>query len=116
MLFRSNLIVRLAQKAGVAGVHIVLATQTPSKEIITSPIKSNIPAKAAFALSSANEAMNILDVSGAEKLTGKGDMLFKSSGSPLPVRIQAAFISEEKVAEIVDYLASNLTPPALMKF
>ena len=111
-----NLIVRLAQKAGVAGVHIVLATQTPSKEIITSPIKSNIPAKAAFALSSANEAVNILDVSGAEKLTGKGDMLFKSSGSPLPVRIQAAFISEEKVAEIVDYLASNLTPPALMKF
>ncbi len=113
----ANLIVRLAQKAGAAGVHMMLATQTPSQEVITGPIKSNIPAKAVFTLSSANESVNVLDVSGAEKLTGKGDMLFKSSGLPLPVRIQAAFISEEKVSEIVDYLASNLTsPPAQTPF
>ena len=111
-----NVIIRLAQKGGVSGVHMMIATQTPSSGIITNPIKANIPAKAVFALSSAGESINILDVKGSEKLTGKGDMLFKSSGIPQPVRIQAPFISEEKVSEFVDYLASNLTPPDLIKF
>lgn len=111
-----NAIIRLAQKAGVSGVHMILATQTPSSEVITNLIKSNISAKAAFTLSSANESINILDLPGAEKLTGKGDMLFKSANMPLPVRIQTAFISEEKVSEFVEYLASNLTPPDFIKF
>ena len=111
-----NLIIRLAQKAGSSGIHMMLATQTPSGEVITNLIKSNVPAKAVFTLSSANESINILDVPGSEKLTGKGDMLFKSSSLPSPVRIQAPFISEEKVSEFVEYLASNLTPPDLIKF
>ncbi|MBQ6773425.1 MAG: hypothetical protein IJP48_05095 [Synergistaceae bacterium] len=111
-----NLIIRLAQKAGLAGVHMILAAKTPSSEIITNPIRANIPAKVALTLSSANESINILDSAGSEKLTGKGDMLFKSSSLPLPVRIQAPFISEEKVSEFVDYLAGNLNPPDLIKF
>lgn len=96
-------ICRLAQKARAAGMHIIIATQRPSVDVITGTIKSNIPSRIAFAVSEQINSRIILDQVGAEKLIGKGDMLYYPLGIPKPVRIQAAFVSTKEVERIVDY-------------
>ena len=100
-------ICRLAQKARAAGMHLVIATQRPSVDVITGIIKANVPSRIAFAVSSQVDSRTILDMAGAEKLLGKGDMLFYPSGSPKPTRIQGAFISDGEVEKIVDFVKSN---------
>ena len=100
-------ICRLAQKARAAGMHLVIATQRPSVDVITGLIKANIPSRIAFAVSSQVDSRTILDQVGAEKLLGKGDMLFFPTGAPKPVRIQGAFISDKEVEKIVDFVKSN---------
>ncbi len=92
---------RLAQMARAAGMHLVIATQRPSVDVITGIIKANIPSRISFAVSSSIDSRTILDMSGAEKLLGKGDMLFYPTGSPKPTRIQGAFISESEVENVV---------------
>lgn len=100
-------ICRLAQLARAAGIHLVIATQRPSVNVITGLIKANIPSRIAFAVSSQVDSRTILDGAGAEKLLGKGDMLFFPSGYPKPVRIQGAFISDKEVNTVVDYIKKN---------
>ncbi len=100
-------ICRLAQKARAAGMHLVIATQRPSVDVITGIIKANIPSRIAFSVSSQVDSRTILDMVGAEKLLGKGDMLFYPSGAPKPVRIQGAFVSDGEVEKIVDFLKAN---------
>jgi len=98
------LIQRLTQKARAAGIHLILATQRPSADVITGVIKSNIPSRIAFMVESALNSRIILDEGGAETLLGKGDMLFKQAGALTTVRIQGAFISDEEVEAVVDYV------------
>ena len=100
-------ICRLAQMARAAGLHLIIATQRPSVNVITGLIKANIPSRIAFAVSSAIDSRTIIDGSGAEKLLGKGDMLFFPSGYPKPVRIQGAFISDKEVSSVVEFLKKN---------
>ena len=100
-------ICRLAQKARAAGMHLVIATQRPSVDVITGLIKANIPSRIAFAVSSQVDSRTILDTIGAEKLLGKGDMLFFPTGYPKPVRVQGAFISDEEVEKVVDFVKQN---------
>ena len=100
-------ICRLAQKARAAGMHLVIATQRPSVDVITGLIKANIPSRIAFAVSSQIDSRTILDQVGAEQLLGKGDMLFFPTGAPKPVRVQGAFVSDKEVEKIVDFLKSN---------
>jgi len=95
-------ICRLAQMARAAGIHLIVATQRPSVDVITGVIKANIPSRVAFAVSSAIDSRTIIDMSGAEKLLGKGDMLYYPVGSSKPQRVQGAFISDEEVESIVD--------------
>ena len=102
-------ICRLAQKARAAGMHLVIATQRPSVDVITGLIKANIPSRIAFAVSSQVDSRTILDSVGAEKLLGKGDMLFFPSGAPKPVRVQGAFISDDEVEKVVDFVKQNGT-------
>ena len=102
-------ICRLAQKARAAGMHLVIATQRPSVDVITGLIKANVPSRIAFAVSSQVDSRTILDTVGAEKLLGKGDMLFFPSGAPKPSRVQGAFISDDEVEKIVDFVKSNGT-------
>ena len=102
-------ICRLAQKARAAGMHLVIATQRPSVDVITGLIKANIPSRIAFAVSSQVDSRTILDQVGAEKLLGKGDMLFFPSGAAKPTRVQGAFVSDEEVEKIVDFIKSNGT-------
>ncbi|MCI8362818.1 MAG: DNA translocase FtsK [Clostridia bacterium] len=103
-------ICRLAQKARAAGMHLVIATQRPSVDVITGLIKANIPSRIAFAVSSQVDSRTILDMVGAEKLLGKGDMLFYPAGAPKPVRIQGAFVSDSEVEKIVDFVKTEGEP------
>ncbi len=100
-------ICRLAQKARAAGMHLVIATQRPSVDVITGLIKANVPSRISFAVSSQIDSRTILDMAGAEKLLGKGDMLFYPAGASKPVRVQGAFISDEEVEKIVDFVKAN---------
>jgi S-DNA-T family DNA segregation ATPase FtsK/SpoIIIE len=100
-------ICRLAQMARAAGLHLIIATQRPSVNVITGLIKANIPSRIAFAVTSAIDSRTIIDGSGAEKLLGKGDMLFFPSGYPKPVRVQGAFISDKEVSSVVEFLKKN---------
>ena len=100
-------ICRLAQLARAAGLHLILATQRPSVNVITGLIKANMPSRIAFSVSSGVDSRTIIDMNGAEKLLGKGDMLFYPSGYPKPVRVQGAFVSDKEVQDVADYLISN---------
>ena len=100
-------ICRLAQKARAAGMHLVIATQRPSVDVITGLIKANVPSRIAFAVSSQVDSRTILDSTGAEKLLGKGDMLFYPVGASKPIRIQGAFVSDDEVEKIVDFIKMN---------
>lgn len=102
-------ICRLAQKARAAGMHLVIATQRPSVDVITGLIKANVPSRIAFAVSSQVDSRTILDSIGAEKLLGKGDMLYFPSGAPKPSRVQGAFVTDGEVEKIVDFIKSNGT-------
>lgn len=102
-------ICRLAQKARAAGMHLVIATQRPSVDVITGLIKANVPSRIAFAVSSQVDSRTILDSVGAEKLLGKGDMLYFPAGAPKPARVQGAFVSDEEVEKIVDFIKQNGT-------
>jgi S-DNA-T family DNA segregation ATPase FtsK/SpoIIIE len=101
-----ELIARLAQKARAAGIHLILATQRPSVDVITGLIKANIPTRIAFQVSSKIDSRTILDQMGAEALLGMGDMLYMPSGTGLPIRVHGAFVSDEEVHRVVSYLKS----------
>ena len=100
-------ICRLAQLARAAGLHLVVATQRPSVNVITGLIKANMPSRIAFSVTSGVDSRTIIDMNGAEKLLGKGDMLFYPSGYPKPVRVQGSFVSDKEVQDVVDYLIKN---------
>ena len=100
-------IMRITQMARAAGIHLIIATQRPSTDVITGVIKANIPSRIAFAVSSNIDSRTILDQSGAEKLLGKGDMLFSPMGDITPVRVQGAYVSDEDLQKIVDYTVSQ---------
>ena len=105
-----ELIARLAQKARAAGIHLILATQRPSVDVITGLIKANIPTRIAFQVSSKIDSRTILDQMGAEALLGMGDMLYMASGTGLPVRVHGAFVSDDEVHRVVSYLKSQGEP------
>lgn len=107
-------ICRLAQKARAAGMHLVIATQRPSVDVITGIIKANIPSRISFAVSSQVDSRTILDMAGAEKLLGKGDMLFYPAGATKPTRVQGAFISDKEVEKVVDFVKAMVRQPIMM--
>ena len=103
-------ICRIAQKARACGIHLVLATQRPSVDVITGLIKANIPTRIAFSVSSQIDSRTILDQQGAERLLGKGDMLYQGNGMSSPVRIQGTYVSDEEIENIIDFARSQGTP------
>src|SRR5450756_983841 len=105
-----ELIARLAQKARAAGIHLILATQRPSVDVITGLIKANIPTRMSFQVSSKVDSRTILDQMGAEALLGQGDMLYLPSGTGYPVRVHGAFVSDDEVHRVVSYLKSQGEP------
>ncbi|WP_218242611.1 DNA translocase FtsK [Comamonas fluminis] len=105
-----ELIARLAQKARAAGIHLILATQRPSVDVITGLIKANIPTRIAFQVSSKIDSRTVLDQMGAESLLGMGDMLYMASGTGLPVRVHGAFVSDDEVHRVVSYLKEQGEP------
>ena len=100
-------IMRITQMARAAGIHLIVATQRPSTDVITGVVKANIPSRISFAVSSSIDSRTILDMSGAEKLLGKGDMLFLPQGENVPVRVQGTFISDDEIKAVVDYTISQ---------
>ena len=102
-------ICRIAQKARAAGMHLIVATQRPSVDVITGLIKANIPSRIAFAVSSQVDSRTILDGAGAEKLLGQGDMLFMPVGAPKPVRIQGTFVRDEEISRVLDFIKQSAT-------
>nr|WP_092067783.1 DNA translocase FtsK [Dendrosporobacter quercicolus]NSL46773.1 DNA translocase FtsK 4TM domain-containing protein [Dendrosporobacter quercicolus DSM 1736]SDL63484.1 DNA translocase FtsK [Dendrosporobacter quercicolus] len=103
-------ICRLAQKARAAGIHLVLATQRPSVDVITGTIKANVPSRISFAVSSQIDSRTILDMAGAEKLLGKGDMLYYPVGAPKPLRVQGAFVSDQEVEQLLEFIKNQAQP------
>jgi S-DNA-T family DNA segregation ATPase FtsK/SpoIIIE len=100
-------IIRLTQMSRAVGIHLILATQRPSVDVITGLIKANIPARIAFSVASAIDSKTILDCSGAEKLLGKGDMLFSAAEMSKPKRLQGAYLSDDEISRITDYIKKN---------
>jgi S-DNA-T family DNA segregation ATPase FtsK/SpoIIIE len=107
-------IARLTQMSRAIGIHLIVATQRPSVDVITGVIKANFPARMAFQVASKTDSRTILDMNGAEKLLGKGDMLFLPPGSPEPIRIHAAYMSHEEVKRIIEHIRQQ--PPQDPKF
>ena len=103
-------ICRIAQKARACGIHLIVATQRPSVDVITGLIKSNIPTRIAFAVSSAVDSRTILDMQGAERLLGRGDMLYLGNGMPAPVRLQGTFVTDDEIEDIIAYVRSQGEP------
>jgi S-DNA-T family DNA segregation ATPase FtsK/SpoIIIE len=99
-----ELIARLAQKARAAGIHLILATQRPSVDVITGLIKANIPARISFQVSSKIDSRTVLDQMGAEALLGQGDMLFLAAGTGLPIRVHGAFVADDEVMRVVNFV------------
>src|SRR4029079_3018118 len=108
-----ELIARLAQKARAAGIHLILATQRPSVDVITGLIKANIPTRIGFQVASKVDSRTILDQSGAESLLGAGDMLYLPPGSGLPQRVHGAFVADHEVHKVVDHLKTLAAPEYL---
>lgn len=108
-------ICRIAQKARACGIHLIIATQRPSVDVITGLIKANIPTRIAFSVSSQVDSRTIIDISGAEKLLGRGDMLFLENGASKPVRIQGTFVSDEEIDLVVDHIRKQREPDYLFE-
>jgi S-DNA-T family DNA segregation ATPase FtsK/SpoIIIE len=104
------LVVRIAQKSRAAGIHLVLATQRPSVDVITGLIKANVPARIAFTVASQIDSRTIIDMAGAEKLLGTGDMLYITSDMPKPIRIQGALITHSETIKVTDFLRMQQAP------
>jgi S-DNA-T family DNA segregation ATPase FtsK/SpoIIIE len=100
-------ICRIAQKARAAGMHLIIATQRPSVDVITGIIKANVPSRIAFTVSSQIDSRTILDMGGAEKLLGRGDMLYYPVGEAKPIRIQGSFVSDSEIEQVIDFIKSN---------
>ncbi|VEF47264.1 cell division FtsK/SpoIIIE [Bacillus freudenreichii] len=108
-------ICRIAQKARACGIHLLIATQRPSVDVITGLIKANVPTRIAFAVSSQVDSRTVIDVSGAEKLLGRGDMLFLNNGSVKPVRLQGTFVSDEEIDRVIEHVRSQGEPNYLFQ-